>query len=190
MVPARVERHGAENFTVVRVDAFRCHAGEMQSIYRDAEAPGLGARVTSTGACAHVFESRLFGAAIGLTDRRSANPGFAAALVKTARMNTLVDEGGDPGALKAEQCAAFRKKIYESIDALRSDLDAWLDQYNNEREHQGRWCYARRRCVPSSIHWNSPRRNSFLIDRFSSNGPTTCQIEFRLIHVNDVAASH
>ncbi|MHA6845226.1 integrase core domain-containing protein [Ralstonia syzygii] len=37
--------------------------------------------------------------------------------------------------------AAFRKKIYASIDALQTDLDAWLDQYNNAREHQGRWCY-------------------------------------------------
>jgi transposase InsO family protein len=37
----------------------------------------------------------------------------------------------------------FRKKIYESINALQTDLDAWLDQYNNEREHQGRWCYGK-----------------------------------------------
>ncbi|WP_415864132.1 integrase core domain-containing protein [Burkholderia ubonensis] len=38
---------------------------------------------------------------------------------------------------------AFRKKIYESINALQTDLDAWLDQYNNEHEHQGRWCYGK-----------------------------------------------
>lgn len=37
----------------------------------------------------------------------------------------------------------FRKKIYESINALQTDLDAWLDQYNNERERQGRWCYGK-----------------------------------------------
>jgi len=37
----------------------------------------------------------------------------------------------------------FRKKIYDSIAALQTDLDAWLDQYNNEREHQGRWCYGK-----------------------------------------------
>lgn len=38
---------------------------------------------------------------------------------------------------------AFRKRIYASIDELQTDLDAWLDQYNNEREHQGRWCYGK-----------------------------------------------
>jgi len=30
---------------------------------------------------------------------------------------------------------AFRKKIYESIATLQTDLDVWLDQYNNQREH-------------------------------------------------------
>lgn len=38
---------------------------------------------------------------------------------------------------------AFRKKVYDSIGTLRLDLDARLDQYNNRREHQGRWCYCK-----------------------------------------------
>jgi transposase InsO family protein len=38
---------------------------------------------------------------------------------------------------------AFRKKVYDSIGTLQLDLDAWLDQYNNQREHQGRWCYGK-----------------------------------------------
>jgi transposase InsO family protein len=38
---------------------------------------------------------------------------------------------------------AFRKTIYTSIEALQADLDAWLDHYNNQREHQGRWCYGK-----------------------------------------------
>lgn len=37
----------------------------------------------------------------------------------------------------------FRKKIYTSIDELQADLDAWLESYNNERPHQGRWCYGK-----------------------------------------------
>ena len=32
---------------------------------------------------------------------------------------------------------AFRTKFYESVEALQSDLDAWLTYYNNERPHQG-----------------------------------------------------
>ncbi len=32
---------------------------------------------------------------------------------------------------------AFRTKIYESVEALQTDLDAWLAYYNTERPHQG-----------------------------------------------------
>ena len=32
---------------------------------------------------------------------------------------------------------AFRQKLYESVEVLQVDLDAWLVHYNNERPHQG-----------------------------------------------------
>jgi len=38
---------------------------------------------------------------------------------------------------------AFRKKIYRSIEELQADLDAWIAGYNQERPHQGRWCYGK-----------------------------------------------
>src|SRR4051794_9687614 len=37
----------------------------------------------------------------------------------------------------------FRKKIYSTLTDLQADLDAWLREYNEERVHQGRWCYGR-----------------------------------------------
>jgi len=37
----------------------------------------------------------------------------------------------------------FRKKLYESIDALQADLNIWIDWYNNERTHQGKMCCGR-----------------------------------------------
>ena len=37
----------------------------------------------------------------------------------------------------------FRKKIYETIDALQKDLDEWLQYYNNKRTHQGKMCCGR-----------------------------------------------
>ena len=33
--------------------------------------------------------------------------------------------------------SAFRNKLYESVDALQKDLDAWLKYYNYERPHRG-----------------------------------------------------
>jgi transposase InsO family protein len=38
---------------------------------------------------------------------------------------------------------AFRKKIYESIDQLQAELDQWIDYYNNQRPHSGRYCYGK-----------------------------------------------
>lgn len=38
---------------------------------------------------------------------------------------------------------AFRKKLYASIDELQRDLDAWLVEYNEQRPHQGRWCFGK-----------------------------------------------
>jgi transposase InsO family protein len=38
---------------------------------------------------------------------------------------------------------AFRKKIYRNLDELQDDLDAWLDKYNQERPHSGRYCYGK-----------------------------------------------
>jgi hypothetical protein len=38
---------------------------------------------------------------------------------------------------------AFRKKIYNSIDELQADVDLWLDYYNKERPHSGKYCLGR-----------------------------------------------
>lgn len=35
---------------------------------------------------------------------------------------------------------AFRKKLYDSLQALQADLDEWLHHYNHERTHQGKMC--------------------------------------------------
>jgi len=38
---------------------------------------------------------------------------------------------------------AFRKRIYGSIAELQADLDAWVRSYNENRPHQGRWCFGK-----------------------------------------------
>ena len=38
---------------------------------------------------------------------------------------------------------AFRKKIYDTVDALQADLDTWMEYYNGERPHTGRYCYGK-----------------------------------------------
>jgi len=38
---------------------------------------------------------------------------------------------------------AFRKRIYGSIIELQADLDEWIRSYNEQRPHQGRWCFGK-----------------------------------------------
>lgn len=40
-------------------------------------------------------------------------------------------------------CVAFRKTIYRTLEELQADLDRWVQEYNEQRPHQGRWCYGK-----------------------------------------------
>ena len=42
----------------------------------------------------------------------------------------------------------FRKKLYETVDALQADLDEWIDFYNTERTHQAKCVAAGHRFRP------------------------------------------
>jgi len=38
---------------------------------------------------------------------------------------------------------AFRRKLYQTIEELQADLDGWMDFYNHERPHSGRYCFGK-----------------------------------------------
>lgn len=38
---------------------------------------------------------------------------------------------------------AFRKKVYNTLEELQTDLDEWVDWYNRERTHTGKYCYGK-----------------------------------------------
>jgi hypothetical protein len=38
---------------------------------------------------------------------------------------------------------AFRKNLYSSLEQLQGDVDQWLDFYNSQRPHSGRYCYGK-----------------------------------------------
>jgi hypothetical protein len=38
---------------------------------------------------------------------------------------------------------AFRKKVYNSVEELQTDVNEWLRQYNQLRPHSGRYCYGK-----------------------------------------------
>ena len=38
---------------------------------------------------------------------------------------------------------AFRKTLYSSLEHLQADLDAWLEEYNVQRPHSGKYCFGK-----------------------------------------------
>ena len=38
---------------------------------------------------------------------------------------------------------AFRKKMYNSLEEMQQDIDQWIQLYNNERAHSGRYCFGK-----------------------------------------------
>lgn len=38
---------------------------------------------------------------------------------------------------------AFRKRLYDSLEALQTDLDKWITEYNEQRTHSGKYCFGR-----------------------------------------------
>jgi transposase InsO family protein len=38
---------------------------------------------------------------------------------------------------------AFRKTLYTSLEQLQTDLDRWMDEYNRDRLHSGKYCFGK-----------------------------------------------
>ena len=38
---------------------------------------------------------------------------------------------------------AFRKTLYSNLEQLQADLDAWLEEYNVQRPHSGKYCFGK-----------------------------------------------
>jgi hypothetical protein len=71
---------------------------------------------------------------------------------------------------------AFRKKLYGSIEEMQVDLDLWINQYNHERTHSGKYCFGKTpmETFMSSKNLATQKRIDELIEKttFSSSGET------------------
>lgn len=94
------------NFSVKRVENFRCKPGKRQSFFWDGYAPGLGVRITAAGTKSYIFETSLHGRSLRITigDLRTWTLGKAQE--EATKLKTLTDQGIDPRRLKKEQKAA------------------------------------------------------------------------------------
>ena len=65
---------------------------------------------------------------------------------------------------------AFRKKLYSSLEELQLDLDRWLREYNQEREHSGKYCFGKTpmRTFLDSTHLAQEK----MLDRLTVTSPS------------------
>ena len=124
------------DFSVKRVEGFRCQPGKTQSIYWDGYAPGLGVRVTAAGSKSYIFEAWLHGRSMRITigDLRTWTLGKAQA--EATRLKTLTDQGLDPRRVKAEQEAIAEAARLRDKSEAALVVDAW-DAYLEH--HKKRW---------------------------------------------------
>jgi integrase len=125
-----------ENFTAGRVAGFECQAGKKQSIYWDGKTPGLGLRVTATGAKAYIFETSLNNKTIRLTIGDTRTWSISKAQDEATRLKTLTDQGTDPRQVKKDVIAEKQAKV-DAISAQQvkesvTVRTAWND-YIRER---------------------------------------------------------
>ncbi|MGE0070987.1 MAG: tyrosine-type recombinase/integrase [Thiomonas sp.] len=128
-----------ENFTAGRVAGFTCPAGKQQAIYWDGKQPGLGLRVTASGARAYVFQGWLGAGAVRVTIGSPAAWTIDAARREAARLRVLVDSGVNPNEQRREQdeakaAARVQAEAVQQREALTVG-EVWSAYLEERRTH-------------------------------------------------------
>ena len=100
-----------KNFTSGVIAKSQCDPGKKQTIFYDAKTPGLGLRVTSSGAKSYIFESRLNGKTVRLTIGDAKSWPLGKAQTEATKLKVLIDQGIDPRQVKADQKAAAKAAV-------------------------------------------------------------------------------
>ena len=128
-----------ENFTAGRVAEFTCPAGKQQAIYWDGKQPGLGLRVTASGARAYVFEAWSQGRTVRVTIGSPAAWTLDAARRESARLRVLTDSGINPNEQRREQDeAAAAARVQAETVQQRQALtvgEVWAAYLEERRPH-------------------------------------------------------
>jgi hypothetical protein len=62
---------------------------------------------------------------------------------------------------------AFRKKVYRSIQELQHDLDRWMNYYNQERTHSGKYCFGK--TPMQTFTYSAPLAKEKLLERLAQD---------------------
>lgn len=120
-------------FTSIVIEKLLCDPGKNQSIFHDAKTPGLGLRVTSTGAKSYIFESKLHGKNIRITIGSPQAWPLKKAQTEAARLKVMIDQGIDPRQIERKKRAlADAEKQKERLEKITLG-DAWIEYIEERR---------------------------------------------------------
>jgi integrase len=156
--------------TAPRVDEFICPAGRAQAFLWDSDTPGLGLRVTPSGAKAFIFQSRFQGSTVRITigdpkhwplSSRTDRAGAGAKVIqlgareKARQLQAIIDGGRDPRIVEAEATAADVATRHATKAHSVTFGEAW-NAYVEERK--GKWGDAHYRDHLQVAHRGGERR--------------------------------
>lgn len=149
-----------KNFTSALVAGFICKQGKKQSIYWDGKTPGLGLRVTATGAKSYIFETSLHGKTIRMTIGDVRTWAIGKAQGEATRLKAMTDQGTDPRQVIAEKVTAIKAKVAaQELQKARESVkvcDAW-DKYIEARKST--WGTLHLRDHERAMHVGGEKRN-------------------------------
>lgn len=111
-----------KNFTAEVIATYQCKAGKSQTIHWDAKTPGLGLRVTSTGAKSYIFETSLEKKTVRITIGDVRTYSIKAAQVEATNLKAMTDKGIDPRVEKKDRIADEKAKAQAKKDAESAKL--------------------------------------------------------------------
>jgi integrase len=124
-------------FTAKRVAEHSCPSGKSQAFIWDSNAPGLGLRVTSSGAQAFIFQSKIHRQTLRLTIGDPRSWSIDQAQEESRRLQRLIDEGRDPREVKEEvRVAHAARAVLAQAEAVTVGA-AWYDYLAERKPHWG-----------------------------------------------------
>ena len=108
-------------FTAPKIQAFKCPPDKAQVFIWDANALGLGLRLTPNGKPAYIFQGSLQGKAVRITIGSPDAWTIPQAQTKARELQRLIDEGTDPRTLKRQAVAKTAAYVEEQAQQLSAE---------------------------------------------------------------------